>query len=200
MELSERFTEAFELAFELHREQARKQGDDADPANAIPYMGHLLGVASIVIDEGGSEDEVIAALLHDGPEDSGGEETLDRIGDRFGQEVKAIVAALSDTFETPKPEWKQRKESYLQHLRDLPDDDLRLKILRVSLADKLHNARSVLLALADPKVGEAVWSRFKGGKEGSIWYYETLAGIFENSELDTPLVGVYRAVVDELSG
>lgn len=162
--LGGRFTAALELAVELHREQARK-------GTRIPYLGHILGVAALVIEDGGSEDEIIAALLHDGPEDAGGEATLARIGERFGPEVKRIVAACSDTFETPKPPWRERKEAYLEHLEHAAPDEL-----RVSLADKVHNARSVLADYRE--LGEELWSRFRGGREGTLWYYRSLAGIF----------------------
>ena len=112
---NERFKRAFDLALELHGTQTRKGSE-------IPYMGHLLGVTSIVIDDGGSETEILAALLHDGPEDAGGEETLDRIRTEFGDEVAQIVDLLSDTFEDPKPPWKARKEACLADLNDLPAD------------------------------------------------------------------------------
>src|SRR5664280_1750964 len=84
----------------------------------IPYVAHLLAVASIVMEAGGSEDEAIAALLHDGPEDQGGEKTLAEIRARFGDEVADIVSNCSDTFEDPKPPWAERKRKYLEHLRN----------------------------------------------------------------------------------
>lgn len=185
-----RFNRAFGLALELHGKQARK-------GTGIPYMGHLLGVTSIVIDEGGTESEVLAALLHDGPEDAGGEETLARIRDEFGGEVAEIVDHLSDTFEDPKPPWKERKETYLARLRAMPSAELTGKVLRVSLADKLHNARSILLDRHD--VGEAIWERFNGGRDGSLWYYDTLAGIYEEKLGPTALVAEFRDRVDRMS-
>lgn len=204
MKLTPKFRDAFELAFEFHRDQVRKQNPDVDPADGIPYMGHILGVAAIVIDAGGSENEVIAALLHDGPEDSGGREALDRVGREFGEEVKRIVEALSDTFEQQKPAWGPRKERYLQSLRELPDDplaakELTTKILRVSLADKLHNARSIIFDRRT--VGEAVWDRFTASKEESLWYYRTLAGIYaDRLGPDEPLVEEYQEALKLLSG
>lgn len=202
MELSDRFSEAFEKAFEIHRKQPRKQSKGANSADAIPFMGHLLGVTSIVIDDGGSEDEVIAALLHDGPEDSedkDGAQVLEEIGEQFGEQVRTIVDALSDTVVKPKPKWETRKEQYLDDLRKLPKNTLRPKILRVSLADKIHNTRSILLDRADPKVGESVWNRFSRSKEKSLWYYTSLAEIYEQHLGETPLVLEYRRVVEELS-
>lgn len=187
---SERLKAAFALTLELHGEQTRKGSE-------IPYLGHLLGVTSIVIDDGGSEEEIIAALLHDGPEDAGGEETLARIREEFGDEVAEIVDHLSDTFEDPKPPWKARKELYLAELEVLPVDDFGRKVLRVSLADKLHNVRSIRLDLEG--VGEKVWDRFNGGKEGSLWYYQSLSDIYgEKLGEEEPLVLAFIAAVSEL--
>ena len=166
--LGERFDLALKMSHNYHADQKRK-------GTETPYFGHILGVASLVVDEGGTEDEAIAALLHDAPEDQGGEETLEEIGRVFGEKVKGIVRRLSDTFEDPKPPWRKRKEDYLAHLRT--EDDR--SVLLVSIADKLHNARSIVLDRADE--GEAVWDRFTGGKEGSLWYYGELATIFERS-------------------
>lgn len=187
---SDRFSRAFGLALKLHGRQTRKGTETS-------YMGHLLGVTSIVIDEGGSEPEVLAALLHDGPEDAGGEETLARIRDEFGVEVAEIVDHLSDTFDDPKPPWKKRKEAYLTRLRAMPTAELTGKVLRVSLADKLHNARSILLDRHD--LGEAIWERFNGGRDGSLWYYDTLAGIYEEKLGQTALVTEFRDTVDRMS-
>jgi len=166
--LGERFYRALLMAHHYHRDQVRKGAD-------TPYFGHLLGVASLVIDEGGDEDEAIAALLHDAPEDQGGRETLDKIREAFGSKVADIVEHLSDTFEDPKPPWTERKQNYLAALRVVADDS----VLRVSIADKLHNARSIVLDLAEH--GEQVWDRFSGKREGSLWYYHQLADIYNES-------------------
>ncbi len=186
----ETFEQAISLALELHGDQTRK-------GSKIPYVGHLLGVTAIVVDDGGSEAEVIAALLHDGPEDAGGEETLARIRARFGSEVAEIVDHLSDTFEDPKPPWQARKEAYLERLRAMPDDELSRKVLRVSIADKLHNARSILLDRH--QAGEAVWDRFTGGREGSLWYFRALVDIYEEKLGDTALTDEFRATVGRLT-
>ncbi|HMT06315.1 MAG: HD domain-containing protein [Solirubrobacterales bacterium] len=186
---TDRFRKAIDLALDLHGEQPRKGSE-------VPYMGHLLGVTSIVIDDGGSESEVLAALLHDGPEDAGGEKTLARIRAEFGDEVAEIVAHLSDTFEDPKPPWRARKEAYLADLKALPTDDFGRKVLRVSLADKLHNVRSILLD--SHEAGEEIWDRFTGGEEGSLWYYQSLADIYEEKLGETALVLEFIDTVAEL--
>ena len=162
--LSERFENALIYATRLHAQQKRN-------GTAIPYVSHLLAVASLVIEAGGSEDEAIAALLHDGPEDQGGLATLEDIRDRFGAAVGEIVAACSDTLAEQKPAWRQRKRAYLAHL---PEATQSAKL--VSCADKLHNARAIL---ADYRQhGDALWDRFTAGREDVLWYYGELARIF----------------------
>ena len=130
----QRFIAAVEEASRYHAGQLRK-------GTEVPYLAHLLSVAALVLEDGGSEDEAIAALLHDAVEDAGGRRTLEAIRERFGDEVAMIVMACSDTDATPKPPWRARKESYLAHLAD---ETTPASVLRVSLADKLHNARAIL--------------------------------------------------------
>jgi GTP pyrophosphokinase len=155
--LSGRFEEALVYASRLHRDQRRK-------ASGVPYVSHLLAVTSLVIEHGGDEEDAIAALLHDAVEDQGGAAVLGEIRKRFGDRVAAIVEACSDTNEYPKPPWRPRKEA---HLARLLQGSVSVKL--VSAADKLHNSRSIL---ADYRLGgEAVWTRFNGGKEGTLWYY-----------------------------
>ena len=166
--LSTRFSEALVLAADLHRDQRRKGGD-------IPYISHLLAVCSIVLDHGGDEDEAIAALLHDGPEDQGGEATLDSIRQIFGERVAGIVAACSDTFETPKPPWEQRKRAYLEHLAG---GDVPRSAVLVSAADKLHNLTSTVEDLETS--GAAVWDRFNSTPDQQLWYYRSLAAIYRD--------------------
>ena len=163
--LGERFDRAYKFASDLHRDQVRKG------PKRVPYIAHLLGVASIVIEDGGDQDEAIAALLHDGPEDQGGVATLERIRAEFGQRVAMIVAECSDTLEDPKPPWRERKQAYLDKLERAPDD-----VLRVSLGDKVHNARTILADYRE--VGEELWAWFTGTREESMWYYRSLADIF----------------------
>jgi (p)ppGpp synthase/HD superfamily hydrolase len=114
MMLGKRFDEAFELASGLHREQVRKGTD-------VPYVSHLLGVASLVLEDGGDEDEAIAGLLHDAVEDGGGREVLETIRARFGDDVAGTVLGCSDTDEVPKPPWRARKERYIAHLEEESD-------------------------------------------------------------------------------
>jgi (p)ppGpp synthase/HD superfamily hydrolase len=151
---------AVELAFEWHADQRRK----AD----VPYVGHLLGVASIVIDDGGDEDQVVAALLHDAPEDQGGRPVLTEIARRFGPRVAAIVDAATDTYDDPKPPWRPRKEAFVARVATVP-----AAALRVILADKLHNARAVVSSLHEE--GVSTLDRFNGGREGTVWYYGAVA-------------------------
>lgn len=165
--LTDRFDRAVLYAIELHRSQTRK-------ATAIPYVTHPFAVCSLVLEDGGTEDEAIAALLHDGPEDQGGQPVLDEIGLRFGDAVAAIVAELSDALPAigeEKPPWRHRKEAYLRHLEAAP-----APVVRVSIADKLHNARSILADVG--MVGEAVWARFNAARADQAWYYGELLRIF----------------------
>ena len=161
MPYTEKFEDALAYAARLHRDQTRK-------GTGVPYVTHLLAVAAIVGENGGTEDEVISALLHDAPEDAGGEERLAEIRTRFGDEVANVVAGCTDTYERAKPPWRARKEAYLDHLGGAPPS-----VRLVSAADKLHNARSVL---SDYRaVGEELWARFNGGRDGTLWYYREVA-------------------------
>jgi (p)ppGpp synthase/HD superfamily hydrolase len=181
--LGERFEQALQFAAATHRSQVRK-------GSGIPYVGHLLGVCSLVIEDGGDEDEAIAGLLHDAAEDQGGEAMLDEIRTRFGDHVANIVAACSDTFEAPKPPWQARKQTYIDHLEHQPEP-----VLRVSLADKLFNARAILRDYL--LVGDPVWTRFKAGRDAQLWYYRELAERF-NLLLPGRMAAELSEVVDEL--
>ncbi|MTJ10129.1 MULTISPECIES: HD domain-containing protein [unclassified Anabaena] len=181
--LSERFTQALTYAHELHATQKRK-------ASEIPYVTHLLGVASIALEYGANEDEAIAALLHDAIEDQGGAATREEIRRRFGNAVTAIVDGCTDSDATPKPPWQQRKEAYIAHILTASPE-----VLLVSAADKLHNVRSII---KDYRIiGDVVWERFQGGKEGTLWYYRSLANAFQKNQI-TPLVAELERVVSEL--
>ena len=165
---STRFDDAFTWASELHRKQTRK-------GKEVPYINHLMAVAALVGSNGGDEDQVIAALLHDSIEDCVGEvpDIVEQIRERFGARVLEIVEGCTDAYSDPKPEWRVRKETYLAHLRETPEDS---PILLVSLADKVHNARAIVRDFLE--IGDQLWGRFNGKRDGTIWYYSTLAEIF----------------------
>jgi len=171
------------FAAQLHANQVRKGG-------SVPYVSHLLAVTSTVLDNGGDEEEAIAALLHDAIEDQGGKETREKIRQLFGDRVVDIVDGCTDADTLPKPPWRWRKEKYLAHLRNAPPS-----VRLVSLADKLHNARSVLADYRE--MGDQVWERFKGGREGTLWYYHELKDIFEALD-SSALSREFVSVVSEL--
>lgn len=162
--LTGRFDDALAYASHLHRAQRRKGSE-------IPYVSHLLAVAAIALENGADEDQAIAALLHDAVEDQGGLAQLEAIRARFGGGVAEIVADCTDAHEEPKPAWRPRKEAYIASLARKP-----ARSLAVSLADKTHNASAINADLR--AMGEAVWSRFTGGREGTLWYYRALAEAF----------------------
>jgi (p)ppGpp synthase/HD superfamily hydrolase len=159
------FSEALAFAHDLHRKQRRKK-------SKIPYIAHLLAVTSLVIENGGDEDAAIAALLHDAVEDQGGPPTLRRIRAKFGKVVAEAVESCSDTDVRPKPPWRKRKEAYIASIAHKSK-----RALLVSLADKVHNARAIL---DDYKQhGEKLWTRFRGKRKGTLWYYRALADAFK---------------------
>jgi (p)ppGpp synthase/HD superfamily hydrolase len=183
MHASARFNEALVYASQLHADQRRK-------GSGAPYIGHLLGVTAIVLENGGGEDEAIGALLHDAVEDQGGAPRLVEIRRRFGPAVAEIVEGCSDSDTTPKPPWRERKEAYIAHL---PDAGRSTQL--VSAADKLYNVRSTIDDYRER--GESVWQRFTAGREGALWYYRTLAGKFDKLE-GTPLLKQFRRAVADL--
>jgi GTP pyrophosphokinase len=166
MKLTERFNDALVYAARLHADQVRKGNE------RIPYVAHLLGVASLTLEYGGDEDQAIAALLHDAVEDQGGTPQLEQIRRQFGEKVAQIVADCSDAFETPKPPWQQRKEAYIKHLAQISADSL-----LVSCADKVHNIRSISKDYL--QMGETLWQRFQGGRNGTLRYYRSLSNTFQ---------------------
>ncbi len=183
MILSHRFTQALVYATELHAEQIRK-------GSKVPYISHLLGVASIALEYGADEDEAIAALLHDAIEDQGGQTVRAEIRVRFGERVTEIVDGCTDTDTTPKPPWAERKKAYIARISStLPSVRL------VSAADKLHNIRSILKDYRTQ--GDVVWDLFKGGKQGTLWYYRSLVAAFHEAD-STPIVVELDRLVTEL--
>jgi (p)ppGpp synthase/HD superfamily hydrolase len=163
-QLSSRYEKALVYAFRLHQSQKRK-------GSGTPYFAHLIGVSSLVLEHGGSEDQAIAALLHDAVEDQGGKVVLCRIRESFGECVACIVGACSDSDTKPKPPWIDRKKQYLEHLPKTPHE-----ALLVSLADKCYNATTILWDLKDKN--KDVWTRFNASPKEILWYYEELDKIF----------------------
>lgn len=177
-----RLSEAAAFALRIHAEQTRKGSE-------TPYISHLLGVASLVLEHGGDEEQAMAGLLHDAVEDQGAHQ-LDVIRDRFGARVAAIVAGCTDADTLPKPPWQARKEAYIAHLEHAGPD-----IWLVSCSDKLHNARAICTDLRTH--GSVVFDRFKGGRDGTLWYYATLSGAFERL-MPGPLAAELAGAVREM--
>ncbi|MDQ7844205.1 MAG: HD domain-containing protein [Armatimonadota bacterium] len=182
--LGRKFQQALRYVHRLHRGQYRKR-------TRIPYIGHLLVVAGLVLEYGGDEDLAIAALLHDAVEDQGGRKTLAQIRRRFGGRVASIVGECSDRLTVRKSPWRVRKETYLTHLRTASEG-----ALLVSLADKVHNASTIVKDLH--RVGDRVWSRFGGGKAGTLWYYRRLVDTFRQTTAPADLVGELARRVSQM--
>lgn len=182
--LTARFEQALVYAAQLHANQVRKGND-------VPYISHLLSVAALVLEDGGDEDEAIAALLHDAVEDQGGAATREVIKQKFGENVAQIVDGCTDAETIPKPRWKERKLKYIEHLRHASPS-----VLRVASADKLHNARCTLTDLR--RDGESVWQKFRGGKEGTLWYYSELLAVFEEVNFNNSIVEELKRVIGEM--
>lgn len=183
IKLTSRFEDALVFAVRKHANQTRKQSE-------VPYIAHLLGVASLVLEDGGDEDETIAALLHDAVEDQGGLITLEEIQTKFGEKVAKIVEFCTDSFGQPKPEWRSRKESFLASI-----ESGNISGWRVALADKVYNARATLREAM--KEGDQVWKKFHGGKEGTLWYYQELLRRF-SMVYDGDLLEEFREIVERL--
>lgn len=181
-DLWRRLAEAATFAVTIHARQTRK-------GSGIPYIGHLLGVASLVLEHGGDEDQAIAGLLHDAIEDAGAEQEA-AIADRFGPRVAGIVRTCTDADTVPKPPWLARKQAYIAHL-DTADRDA----LLVSACDKLHNARAIVSDLRHH--GQAVYDRFTGGQAGTVWYYRTLSETFSRL-LPGPLAAELAQAVGDM--
>jgi len=182
--LTERFDRAFRYASHIHGGHRRK-------GTEVPYLSHLMGVASLTLEHGGTEDQAIAALLHDAAEDQGGQDRLDDIRARFGDAVADIVRDCTDSWEHPKPEWRPRKEAYLKSLESKPDASL-----LVSLADKTHNARAIVTDLH--LEGEKLWqAKFNKSASDNLWYYRKLETFFSRRR-PGPLATELKRAVDEM--
>jgi len=183
--LTGRFQKAMAYATELHKDQTRKSTD-------ITYICHPFGVASLVLEAGGDEDQAIAALLHDIPEDCGGEPRLKEILEIFGPRVEKIVRGCSDSLvEDPeeKAPWKERKEVHINHLNDAD-----LDTLTVTAADKAHNARSIATDLQNQ--GPSLWNRFNANQENIIWYYESVYIVLQAKGVSAALLTPLRNAID----
>jgi (p)ppGpp synthase/HD superfamily hydrolase len=186
--LTENFERAVSYALHAHEAQRRK-------GTPIPYAAHLLGVCALVLEGGGDEEQAVAALLHDAAEDQGGRERLEDIRARFGERVARIVDGCTDSYDQPKPPWRQRKDGYLARLQGEP-----AHVARVSLADKLNNIRAVVRDYRD--IGDELWGRFNAGKDGQLWYFRARADAFAvmmaDGRLARPMVGEFQLVVSDL--
>jgi (p)ppGpp synthase/HD superfamily hydrolase len=183
--LTDGFQKAMAYATELHKDQTRK-------STAITYICHPFGVASLVLEAGGDEDQAIAALLHDIPEDCGGEPRLKEISEMFGSRVEKMVRGCSDSLvEDPeeKAPWKERKEVHINHLYEAD-----LDTLTVTAADKAHNAHSIATDLQNQ--GPSLWNRFNANRENIIWYYESVYTVLQAKGVSVALLTPLRSAID----
>ena len=181
--LTTKFEQALIYATQLHANQTRK-------VDKIPYISHLMSVSALILEAGGSEDEAIAGLLHDAVEDQGGKATREEIRQKFGETVVEIVDGCTETDITPKPPWKQRKIDYIDNIRNGSDS-----VKLVSLADKLHNARSLLIGYQNQ--GDKLWDYFSGSKEDKLWFYGELLEIYQQGNINFMTVELER-ILQEL--
>ena len=188
MQLTDRYKNALNLAFDLHKSDCRK-------GKNTPYMAHLLAVSAMVMDDGGTEEEAIGALLHDALEDHPDQITKDDIEAQFGAAVAEIVVGCTDTPDDyiggEKPPWKERKLAYIDHLKTAPES-----VLKVALADKLHNAEELLRDLEAE--GESTWDRFNTTREEQLWYLGELLGVFEGRLGCYAYVDQFRKVAEDI--
>jgi (p)ppGpp synthase/HD superfamily hydrolase len=197
--LGERFKQAMAYALDVHADHLRKSSSE-DGGRPVPYVAHLLGVTSIVLEDHGNEDEAIAAMLHDAVEDRGGLERLNDIRDRFGPTVAEIVEGCSDVIPepgAPKPPWLPRKTAYIRHLREF-DGQTAGSIARVSMADKLYNLRATVSdaqTAADPA---QFWGLFRTGAAGQLAYYRALVTVYRERGTQSPILRELERLIDEL--
>ena len=183
--LTDRYQEALVYAAQVHEGHLRKGGE------SIPYLAHLMSVSALVLENGGGEDEAIAALLHDAIEDRGDRTDLAELRRRFGDHVAEIVDACSDTDQRPKPPWLERKQAYIAHMETAP-----VEVLRVACADKVHNVRATLADLRTYG-GDATWRKFGSTVDQQLWYYRTLSEVFSR-RMPGPLSDELARLVAEL--
>lgn len=178
-----RLSQAISYALDIHASQQRKGA-------GTPYIGHLLAVCSLVLENGGDEEQAMAGMLHDAIEDVGAEQEAE-ITHRFGPRVARTVRACTDADTFPKPPWQDRKSAYIAHLRTADRD-----VLVVSCADKLHNARAIVIDLRTH--GPEVFNRFNAGKAGTLWYYGMLSSVF-SERLPGPMAREFALTVTEMN-
>ncbi len=188
--LTERFHLAVKYATFWHRHQVRKSTD-------LTYILHPLGVASLVLEAGGNEDEAIAALLHDVPEDCGGQVMIEEIEALFGPRVAEIVAGCSDTLvedRANKPDWRVRKQNHIDEIKASSDMGLHL----VTAADKLHNARAIVTDLQND--GPIVWNRFNAGQEDILWYYTEMLKVLQAKSVSKTIITPLEKSIEAMAG
>ena len=188
LRLGPRFAEAVAWVTELHADQARKGGSD------VPFLSHLLAVTALVLDDGGDEDDAITALCHDAVEDQGGDEALAEIRRRFGDPVADAVALLSDSRGEPKGPWMERKRLLLAQLGG---PDVAEGVLRVAAADKLDNARNLLVQLRAE--GPRVWERFRATPDQFLWFHRAVLAVLVDRHPGSANVAELARAVDELA-
>jgi len=182
--LTDRFFTAMTYATEAHKEQVRKSTN-------IAYISHPFGVASLVLEAGGDEDQAIAALLHDVAEDCGGEPRLEDIAEKFGDRVAHIVRGCSDSLvvdEDNKAPWRERKQAHIDHLKVADMDTL-----LVAAADKTHNARAIATDIQS--IGDKVWKRFNASQEEITWYYGSIFWLFTDARVTPTLLNPLWAAI-----
>ena len=182
------FVEALAWVTDLHADQSRKGGSD------VPYISHLLAVAGLVLEDGGTEEDAVMALCHDAVEDQGGDATLEEVRARFGDVIADGVALLSDSRGEPKAPWAERKALLLAQLSG---PDVSEGVLRVAAADKLHNARSLLVQLRHE--GDRVWDRFRSTPDELVWFYRSVADLLAERHPGSINVAELDRAVEELA-
>jgi (p)ppGpp synthase/HD superfamily hydrolase len=186
--LTNRFTSALEYAIKWHQDeyhQVRK-------STSLNYLCHPMGVASLVLEAGGDEDQAIAALLHDVPEDCGGEPRLPEILAAFGPRVEKIVRECSDTLvedRTNKAPWLERKQVHIDHMKTADMD-----VLIVVAADKTHNARAIATDLQT--IGNEVWARFNASREDILRYYASMYNEMVERKVTPALLNPLRTAIE----
>jgi (p)ppGpp synthase/HD superfamily hydrolase len=195
--LSPDFADALAFTALLHTGQVRKMIPGGRAEQPIPYVAHLLAVCALVLENGGSEEEAIAALLHDAIEDQtehhGGDSQAmrDRIARRFGPRVLELVLACSDSTGVDKAPWRERKEVYIRHLTTAQPS-----VLLISAADKVHNLRCMVVDLR--RHGEAFWTKFNAGREDMKWYYTALLLAYRQGGAKPEMIAEIEHLIHEI--